>query len=415
MLVRFGSYELDKDRRELRFRDVPVHVEPQVLDLLIYLVANRNHVVTKDDMVDAVWGGRIVSDVTLNSRINAARRAIGDNGKTQALIRTVPRRGFRFVGEVVDVDVAQTGAAIDGSSGGSAAPRGLTFAAPLQEVRFCRSGDGVNLAVATCGNGLPLVRSGTWLTHIQRDWQSPVWEPLFRRLIEKFCLVRYDPRGCGLSDRHAPDISFDGFVRDLETVVDSLGLERFALFGTSQSAAVSIAYAASHPDRVSHLVLSGGFALGWRKRGSAAEIATREAMLTLIEQGWGHDNPAFRQVFTARLWPDITAEQSRSFDELQRVSASAENAARVQHAVGEIDVTALLPSIKAPTLVLQSSADATVPRELGLMLAQGIPNARFVEIESRNHFPLSHEASWERYCEEILGFLETRVETLETD
>jgi pimeloyl-ACP methyl ester carboxylesterase len=194
-------------------------------------------------------------------------------------------------------------------------------------------------------------------------------------------------------------------VRDLETVVDSLGLERFALFGTSQSAAVSIAYAARYPDRVSKLVLSGGFALGWRKRGSAAEIATREAMLTLIEQGWGHDNPAFRQVFTARLWPDTTPEQSRSFDELQRLSASPENAARVQRAVGEIDVTGLLPLIKAPTLVLQSSADATVPRELGLMLAQGIPNARFVEIESRNHFPLSHEASWESYVGEILGFL----------
>ena len=182
-------------------------------------------------------------------------------------------------------------------------------------------------------------------------------------------------------------------------------LERFALFGTSQSAAVSIAYAARHPDRVSHLVLSGGFALGWRKRGSAAEIATREAMLTLIEQGWGHDNPAFRQVFTARLWPDITAEQSRSFDELQRVSASAENAARVQRAVGEIDVTGLLPLVKMPTLVLQSTGDATVPRELGIMLAQGIGNARFVEIESRNHFPLSHEGCWETYVNEILGFL----------
>jgi pimeloyl-ACP methyl ester carboxylesterase/DNA-binding winged helix-turn-helix (wHTH) protein len=413
MLMRFGSYELDRDRRELRFRDVPVHVEPQVLDLLIYLVANRNHVVSKDEMVDAIWGGRIVSDVTLNSRINAARRAVGDNGKAQALIRTVPRRGFRFVGEVSDGP--RDGVAIDGAPGAKPITAGSISSTRVQEVRFCRSPDGVNLALATSGSGFPVVRSGTWLTHIQRDWESPVWEPLFRRLAARFCLLRYDPRGCGLSDRQAPDISFEGFVRDLETVVDSLALERFALFGTSQSAAVSIAYAARHPDRVSQLVLSGGFALGWRKRGSAAEIATREAMLTLIEQGWGHDNPAFRQVFTARLWPDITAEQSRSFDELQRVSASAENAARVQHAVGEIDVTALLPSIKAPTLVLQSSADATVPRELGLMLAQGIPNARFVEIESRNHFPLSHEASWERYCEEILGFLETRVETLETD
>jgi len=404
MLIRFGSYELDWDRRELRFRDVPVYVEPKVLDLLIYLVSNRNHVVSKDEMIDAIWGGRIVSDVTLNSRINAARRAVGDNGKAQALIRTVPRRGFRFVGEVKD-ETAQAGIAMDGAHGAKVAPAGSTSSPPVQEVRFCRSADGVNLALATCGSGYPLVRSGTWLTHIQRDWESPVWEPLFRRLAERFFLMRYDPRGCGLSDRQAPDISFEGFVRDLETVVDSLGLERFALFGTSQSAAVSIAYAARHPDRVSHLVLSGGFALGWRKRGSAAEIATREAMLTLIEQGWGHDNPAFRQVFTARLWPDTTAEQSRSFDELQRLSASPENAARVQRAVGEIDVTALLPSVKAPTLVLQSSADATVPRELGLMLAQGIPNARFVEIESRNHFPLSHEASWESYVAEILGFL----------
>src|SRR4051812_476521 len=404
MLVRFGSYELDRDRRELRFGDVPVHVEPLVLDLLIYLVANRNHVVSKDEMVDTVWGGRIVSDGTLNSRINAARRAVGDNGKAQALIRTVPRRGFRFVGEVSDA-VAPAGGAIERVTGAGAAPAEAGSSTPVQEVRFCRSADGVNLALATCGSGLPVVRSGTWLTHIQRDWESPVWEPLFRRLAERFCLVRYDPRGCGLSDRHAPDISLDGFVRDLEAVVDTLGLQRFALFGTSQGAAVSIAYAARHPDRVSRLVLSGGFALGWRKRGSAAEIATREAMLTLIEQGWGNDNPAFRQVFTARLWPDTTAEQARSFDELQRLSASPENAARVQRAVGEFDVTALLPLIRVPTLVLHSRGDATVPRELGLMLAQQIPNARFVEIDSRNHFPLAHEASWEGYLEEVSGFL----------
>jgi pimeloyl-ACP methyl ester carboxylesterase/DNA-binding winged helix-turn-helix (wHTH) protein len=414
MLTCFGDYELDRERRELRLHDASVHVEPQVFDLLLYLVANRDRVVSKDEMVDAVWGGRIVSDVTLNSRINAARRAIGDDGKTQALIRTVPRRGFRFVGQVGQKAALMPGAAVESPSGARQASTGVP-SAPAQQVRFCRSADGVNLAAATCGDGFPVVRTGTWLTHIQRDWESPVWAPLFQRLAARFCLVRYDPRGCGLSDRQAPDISFEGFVRDLEAVVDSLSLARFALFGTSQGAAVSITYAARHPDRVTHLILSGGFALGWRRRGSAAEIATREALQTLIEQGWGHDNPAFRQVFTARLWPDATSEQIRSFDELQRLSASPESAARVQHAIGEIDVTALLPQIKAPTLVLHSRGDATVPRELGLMLAQGIPNARFVELESRNHFPLSHEASWERYCEEILGFLETRVETLETE
>jgi len=402
----FGGYELDQERRELRFQDAPVHVEPQVFDLLLYLVANRDRVVSKDEMVEAIWGGRIVSDVTLNSRINAARRAIGDNGKTQGLIRTVPRRGFRFVAQINE-RTTTPGAAVDIPPGARPTPTGLP-STPAQQVRFCRSADGVNLAVATCGEGFPVVRTGTWLTHIRHDWESPVWAPSFRRLAEKLCLVRYDPRGCGLSDRQVPDISFDGFVRDLEAVVDCLRLDRFALFGTSQGAAVSITYAARHPDRVTHLVLSGGFPLGWRRRGSAAEIATREAMATLIEQGWGHDNPAFRQVFTARLWPDATADQVRSFDELQRQSASPENAVRVQRAVGDIDVMALLPQIRVPTLVLHSRGDATVPRELGLMLAKGIPNARFVEIESRNHFPLSHEPSWEGYIEEILGFLAMR-------
>jgi pimeloyl-ACP methyl ester carboxylesterase len=224
-------------------------------------------------------------------------------------------------------------------------------------------------------------------------------------LAERFQLVRYDPRGCGLSDRQVTDISFDGFVRDLKTVVDWLHIERFALFGTSQGAAVSVAYAAHHPDRVSHLILSGGFPVGWRRRGGNAEIATREALLTLIEQGWGNDNPAFRQIFTTRLWPDVTADQARSLDELQRLSASPENAARVQRAVGDIDVRPLLKSITAPTLVLHCRGDATVPREQGLMLAHGIPNARYVELDSRNHLPLSHEPAWQDYVAEITSFL----------
>jgi pimeloyl-ACP methyl ester carboxylesterase/DNA-binding winged helix-turn-helix (wHTH) protein len=411
MLACFGGYELDQERRELRFHAASVHVEPQVFDLLLHLVANRERVVSKDELVEAIWGGRIVSDVTLNSRINAARRAIGDDGKTQALIRTVPRRGFRFVGKLND-QTTKPGAVVEILPAARQGPTGLP-STPVQHVRFCRSADGASLAVATCGDGFPVVRTGTWLTHVQHDWESPVWAPFFQRLAARFCLVRYDPRGCGLSDWQVPDISFEGFVRDLEAVIDSLRLERFALFGTSQGAAVSIAYAARHPDRVACLVFSGGFPLGWRRRGSAAEVATREAMCTLIEQGWGHDNPAFRQVFTARLWPDATAEQVRAFDELQRLSASPENAVRVQRAVGDIDVMALLPRIKAPTLVLHSRGDATVPRELGLMLAQGIPNARFVEIESRNHFPLSHEASWERYVEEVLGFIDKQVAILE--
>jgi len=404
MLVRFGNCELDSERRELRRNAKQVHVQPQVFDLLVYLIDHRDRVISKDQMVETVWKGRIVSDVTLNSRINSARHAIGDDGKRQALIRTVPRRGFRFVGDLVE-ETAGNGVSTGTPSGETPPQTRATSVAPTQNVTFCRSSDGVNLAVATCGSGFPIVKTGTWLTHVQHDWDSPVWSPLFQRMAEHFRLVRYDPRGCGLSERDTACISFDGFVRDLEAVTDSLGLKRFALFGTSQGAAVSIAYAARHPDRVSHLVLSGGYPLGWNRRGTAAEVATRAALLTLIAHGWGQDNPAFRQVFAARLWPDTTVEQSRSFDELQRLSASPENAERIQRVVGDIDVTDLLPLVQTPTLVLHSRRDATVPRELGLMLAQHIPGARFIEFDSRNHFPLSHEAAWETYVEEIIGFV----------
>jgi pimeloyl-ACP methyl ester carboxylesterase/DNA-binding winged helix-turn-helix (wHTH) protein len=406
MLVCFGDCELDPGRRELRLRNTLIHVEPQVFDLLLYLIANSGRVVSKDDLVEAVWHGRIVSDVTLNSRVGAVRRAIGDDGRTQALIRTVPRRGFRFVAAVRESEAGSGDASGQARQATPTAPTAAASPAQTQEVRFCRTSDGVNLATAVSGFGPPLVKTGTWLTHIEHDWHSPVWSPLFSRLAERSSLVRYDPRGCGLSDREVADLSFDGFVRDLETVVDALRLERFAMFGLSQGAAVAIAYAARHPDRVSRLILSGGFALGWRKRGSVAEIATREAMLTLIEHGWGQDNPAFRQLFTSRLWPDTTPEQMHSMNELQRLSASPENAIRVQRAVGDIDVTPLLSSIAVPSLVLHSRGDANIPLEMGLMLAREIRGARFVEIDSRNHIPLSHEAGWQRYVDELVGFID---------
>lgn len=404
MRVRFGDCELDSDRRELRRGATLVHLQPQVFDLLIYLISHCDRVVSKDQMVESVWEGRFVSDVTLNSRVNAARHAIGDDGKRQALIRTVPRRGFRFVGKLIEETAASSGAA-ETPKGQPRIETGRRPIAPGQEVRFCHSSDGGSLAMATCGSGFPIVKTGTWLTHVQHDWDSPIWSPLFHRLAERFRLIRYDPRGCGLSGQDTALISFEGFVRDLEAVVDALALERFALFGISQGAAVSIAYAARNPDRVSRLVLSGGFALGWNKRGSAAEVATRAALLTLIEHGWGQDNPAFRQVFTMRQWPDTTAEQLHSFDELQRLSASRQNAERIQRVTGDIDVTSLLPLIKAPTLVLHSRGDASVPRELGLMLAQQIPGARFAELDSRNHFPLPHEAAWQTYVDEIVSFV----------
>jgi pimeloyl-ACP methyl ester carboxylesterase/DNA-binding winged helix-turn-helix (wHTH) protein len=390
MTIRFGDCELHVEARELRRSRVAVHLEPQVFDLLAYLIAHRERAVSRDEIIKEVWHGRIISDATLSSRINAVRQAIGDTGKNQKYIRTLPRRGFRFVGELT----AEATSALSNR-----------YTVPSQQITFCRTRDGVNLAVATSGKGLPIVKTGTWLTNVERDWQSPLWSPLFSSLSSEFQLVRYDPRGCGLSDWTVPEISLEAFVEDLETVVDSLGLERFALFGLSQGAAVSITYAARHPERVMRLILSGGFPLGWRKRGNPAEIAAREAILTLMQQGWGQDNPAFRLLYDQRMWPDATAEQRSWLNEMQRASTSPENAIRIHRTFGDFTVAALLERIAVPTLVLHSRNDVTQPLENGLMLAHAIKKSRFVEIDSRNHIPLSHEKAWPRYINEVCAFL----------
>ena len=236
-------------------------------------------------------------------------------------------------------------------------------------------------AYATVGDGPPLVKAANWLNHLEYDWQSPVWSHLLKAIAAKHRLIRYDERGNGLSDWDVDEISLDAFIRDLETVVDANGLERFPLLGVSQGCAVSIAYAARHPERVSHLVLYGGYARGRRKRGQQAEIDQADALLTLMRQGWGQENPAFRQIFTSLFIPDATAEQAQWFNDLQRVTTSPENAARIRYALDNIDVSPLLTSIRVPTLVLHCRNDAVQPFEEGRRMAAGIAGSRFVALE----------------------------------
>jgi pimeloyl-ACP methyl ester carboxylesterase len=388
MIYSFGSCEVDVDRRELRKGGAAVHIEPQVFDLLVHLVRHPGRVVPKDELIQAVWNGRIISDSTLTSRISAARRAIV--AAPPGLIRTIPRCGYRFDGVVREL-----------GRRGDRDPE----ADPQQAITFCRTADGVHLAIATAGSGPTLVKTANWLNHLEFDWRSPVWAPLFGRLAAQCRLVRYDERATGLSDWQAPQLSLHIFVQDLETVVDALGLGRFALFGMSQGAPIAIAYAVRHADRVSRLILSGGFAQGWRRRGSAADMARAEASITLISQGWGQDNPAARQMFTSLIVPDATLEEMRWLNDLERVSASPENAIRLLHAIGDIDVLDLLPQVSVPTLILHSRSDARVPFEHGLLLARTIPNARFVALDSKNHLILSHEPAWQRYVDEVCGFL----------
>ena len=402
MIIRFGDCELDVERRELRLAGSTVHVEPQVFDLLTYLIANRDRVVTKDEIFKAVWNGRFVSEATLSSRLNSARQAINDSGQTQALIRTVPRRGFRFVGEVREPrDAPPT----TQSTAQNDTPVPEQDLVGNQTVTFCRTPDGVRLAVAVVGNGNVLIKTANWLNHVEYDWQSPVWAPTFGRWAAKFKLVRYDQRGTGLSDWDAADLSFEAFVRDFEAVVDTAGVKRFAIFGISQGASVAIAYAARHPDRVTKLVLHGAYALGRNKRETAADHEQAAAYLTLIRHGWGYRNSAFMQAFSSLYLPGGTPEQIKWFSDLQRMTTSPENAIRIRVACDDIDILDLLPKVRAPTLVLHSRSDSVVPFDHGRMIASQIPDARFVGLDSANHVILPQEPAWKTFMNAIEQFL----------
>jgi len=278
---------------------------------------------------------------------------------------------------------------------------------PHQQIRFVRSADGVRLAYASSGSGPPmLIKAATWLSHLEVDWDSPVWRHLLRSMSELGTFVRYDERGCGLSDWEVAELGFDSWVTDLETVVQALGAERFALLGISQGAAVAIAYAVRHPERVTHLVLHGGYARGRLVRSTSPEQREEaETMARLAELGWGKQDPSFRQFFTTQFIPGGSAEQHQWFNEMERLSTSPANAARFMREFNTIDVTALLPQVRCPTLVLHSRHDVRVPFEEGRLLATGIPGAEFVPIDSGNHLLLEPEPGWQRWLEAVHAFL----------
>ncbi len=278
-----------------------------------------------------------------------------------------------------------------------------------QQIHFCTTDDGVRIAYATVGEGPPLVKAANWLSHLEFDWRSPVWRHLLAEFARDYTFIRYDERGNGLSDWNVGDLSFEAWVEDLEAVVEAAGVDQFPLLGISQGGAVAIAYAVRHPEKVSHLILYGAYARGWARRESADEIEQRQAQLTLVRLGWGKDNPAFRQLWTTLYAPDATPEQAQSFNDLQRVSTSPENAVALLNAMGNIDVVDLLPQVKVPTLVLHCRDEAGVPFEEGRLIASSIPGARFVPLEGRNHLLLEGDPSWGSFVKEVRRFLGTEV------
>jgi len=273
-----------------------------------------------------------------------------------------------------------------------------------QQIRFCTSSDGTRLAYAINGVGTPLIRAPHWITHLEHD--TAVWGHLLEALSQRFKLVRFDQRGCGLSDRNVEDVSFEAWVRDLEAVADASRLDRFAIFGVSQGAAIAVAYAARHPDRVTHLVLYGGYAQGWEHQKQPS--SSRDRLYTLgklIELGWSGQDASLRQVFTMQLIPGANVGQVRALNELMHLSTSAETALRIYQAFNTLDVRDEARQVRCPTLVMHATGDLRVPFEDGRLLASLIPDAQFLPLESENHLLLAGEPALVKFFEAIDQFI----------
>src|SRR4051812_25668268 len=374
-------------------------MEPQVFDILLHLIHNRDRVVSNDELIEAVWGGRIVAESTVSSRISVMRQVLGDSGESQRFIRTIPRKGYRFIAEVQDA-ATQSSVLTDRSRSSDDAN-----AAPTpQTITFCRPSNGINLAVASVGEGPVVVRAAHWATSIEYDWQLPMTGGLLQRLAKNFRVVRYDGRGIGLSDRTVSTLSFETMLDDLAATVDGLKLQRFALLGISGGAATAIAYAVRHPERVSKLVLYGSYPLGRNKRGSSRQIDEAKAFVTMVESGWGNESSAFIRSFFSFWLPSASLDQLKSFIKAQYGSHSGDIAVKLRAALDEIDIVDLLPRVRVPTLVFHCSRDALVPFEQGRRIAASIPGAKFVALDSDNHALLPEEPAWTDFADQTERF-----------
>jgi pimeloyl-ACP methyl ester carboxylesterase/DNA-binding CsgD family transcriptional regulator len=274
-----------------------------------------------------------------------------------------------------------------------------------QRIRYLRTSDGFRVAWAEAGSGRPLVKAANWLTHLEYEWQNPVWRHWNEFFSRHFRFVRYDERGCGMSDRQVGEMTLERWVDDLAAVVEAADIsEPFALLGISQGGAACIAYAARYPERVSHLVLYGSYARGWAHRNLPEGFRQYQAIAEIVRVGWGSDNPAFRQVFTSRFMPGGGDEQIKCFNELCQRSISPDVAADLMLQRAHVDVTDLLPQVRARTLVLHARKDGIVPLSEGMLLAAGIAGAEMVELDSSNHILLEHEPAWARFQDAILAF-----------
>lgn len=384
----FGPFRLEAAERRLLRDGQPVPVAGKTFELLELLVDGAGALQKQQTLMDRLWPDVVVEQNNLQYHVSLLRRALGDVPGVE--IQTVRGQGYRLVAEVRSAQQS------------SAAPP-----APmkLQQTRFCKAHDGTRIAYASLGEGAPFVKAANWLSHLEVDWQGPVWRHWLEFLSRDRCLVRYDARGNGLSDWQPRSITFEDFIEDLASVFDAAGIARAPVLGISQGASVAASYAARHPERVSALVLVNGCARGWRVKQNPRLTERFEALMVLMRQGWGGEHAVFRQLFTTSFLPHATPDQNAWFNALQRETASPENAARILSALGDVDVREELARVKVPTIVLHCRGDTVVPFKDGLELASLIDGARFVPLESDGHLLLDSEAAWDRFTREVTGFL----------
>lgn len=390
MRYRFADCLLDTTRHSLSRGGAPVPIEPQVFDLLNLLVGNEGKLVTRDEIVETVWHGRIVSESAISARIAAARKAVGDDGKAQRVIRTVARRGLQLAAEVtVDDDAAP--------------PPPLTPSEP-PTVRYARADDGVTLAYCLHGEGAPLVWFGTFPSDQHKNWTKPAERPMIDALASRFRLLRYDQRGSGMSQMALDPRTLESEARDVRAIVDAAGLDRFAIFAESGSSLIAATFAALWPERVTRIAMVGGYVEG-RNRRAERPAQSSEVTRRMLEEGWNAPSGAFISAFLSAYFPDGPSEIVRSIAEDFRANAPLESVLLDRDMLNEASIADRLGGITLPVMVLHARDDGIHPLDQARKLTAGLPDAELVVLDTANHVPLPGQPIWDSYLQSLTGFL----------
>ena len=391
MIYVFGDTRLDLGRHVLTRGGETIPVEPQVFDILHLLAENAGSLVTKDRLIEAVWQGRIISEATISARINAARNAVGDTGRDQRIIRTVPRRGFEMVAAVtVEADAAP--------------PPAPAF---RQTIRYAASADGAGIAWSSAGDGPPVLYAWHHLSHLEKDWASGLHGPALTAFADRRRLIRYDVRGSGLSDPIRPEDDLDAHVADMIAVADAAGLDRFPIVATLQAAAVAIRLAATRPERVSRLVLINGYARGRATRENAPEDSESDPFIALLlSGGWGDPDNGFMRAWATMVLPMATFDETTELIRLIAHASSTEDVLLQRGLIDRLDVQDDLARVRAPTLVIHARMCAIHPVAEGRRVAAGIPGAEFLEVDSSNTFLIASDPAFGRFFDATMEFLD---------